>query len=275
MAIRRRPTNFRPSSPDRPGPRPKSARPYPGVVRTALCVRGARRAIARVHAADQSDWKTISISSPRSEATAAELSLPVIVEGYTPPHDHRLSVIKVTPDPGVIEVNVHSGAHLGRAGEYYDRPLRRRASTLGWEPKKFNVDGKHTGTGGGNHIVLGGATPGDSPFLRRPRSYCAACWPIGTIIPRCRICSPARLLVQPAKRPRVDEARHDALYELEIAMRQIPKEGLCAALVGGPVVPPFAGRLDRQYAPGRILHRQVVFARFEQRPLGTGRVSRV
>ncbi len=101
------------------------------------------------------------------EETAAELWLPVVVEGYLPPNDHRLNNIKVTPDPGVIEVNIqpaHNWDELvsNTSGLYHDA----RQSRLGTE--KFMQDGRHTGTGGGNHVVLGGATPADSPFLRRP-----------------------------------------------------------------------------------------------------------
>ncbi|CAN0077087.1 unnamed protein product, partial [Chrysoparadoxa australica] len=102
-----------------------------------------------------------------AEATADALDLPLHIEGYTPPHDSRLNVIKVAPDPGVIEVNVHPASSwkdcVDITSTVYDEARQCR---LGAD--KFMIDGKHTGTGGGNHVVVGGATPMDSPFLRRP-----------------------------------------------------------------------------------------------------------
>ena len=101
------------------------------------------------------------------EDTAAHLEMPVVIEGYTPPDDPRLRQIKVTPDPGVIEVNMHPAANwqelVANTTALYEDA---RQSRLGTE--KFMLDGRHTGTGGGNHFVLGGPTPADSPFLRRP-----------------------------------------------------------------------------------------------------------
>ena len=101
------------------------------------------------------------------EDTAAALAMPVVVEGYLPPHDPRLDHIKVTPDPGVIEVNVHPAHHWDELVDITTSVYEdARLSRLGTE--KFDLDGTHTGTGGGNHVVLGGKTPGDSPFVRRP-----------------------------------------------------------------------------------------------------------
>ena len=154
------------------------------------------------------------------EETATELSLPVVLEGYLPPKDHRLQIIKVTPDPGVIEVNVHptsTWADLSKNTEilYEEARLCRLAT------EKFDLDGKHTGTGGGNHIVMGGATPWDSPFLRRPdllRSMIAF-W---NNHPCLSYFFSSRFIGPTSQAPRSDEGRRDAIYELQTALELIP-----------------------------------------------------
>jgi len=201
-------------------PGPKESAPW--VTRTALCAE-SRNGVLYLFMPPTSRLDDYLEIVSAIESVAKRQSQPVVLEGYEPPRDARLNSFRVTPDPGVIEVNIHPSAGwdelVDRTTHLYDAARECRLST-----EKFMLDGRHTGTGGGNHFVLGGETVNDSPFLRRPdvlRSLISY-WHNH---PALSYLFSGLFIGPTSQAPRVDEARNDSLYELELAFKQFPRSG--------------------------------------------------
>ena len=210
----------------------------PSVVRTALCVevrdpnrangpqaerdaekKGDKSGVLYVFMPPLARLEDYLALVSAVEATALKLGLKIVMEGYPPPRDPRLKLLQVTPDPGVIEVNIHP-AHNWTELVDHTEFLYQAAFETRMSAEKFMTDGRHTGTGGGNHMVMGGATPADSPFLRRPEL-------LASLIlywhnhPSLSYLFSGMFIGPTSQAPRVDEARNDQVYELEIALREI------------------------------------------------------
>jgi uncharacterized protein (DUF2126 family)/transglutaminase-like putative cysteine protease len=207
-----------------------------GHTRTALCVEARDPSRANGPKAEKSGQKSslLYVFMPplarledyldllaAVEATAAELRVKIVLEGYPPPRDHRLKLLQVTPDPGVIEVNIHPAHHWGELVQHTEF-LYQVAFETRLAAEKFMTDGRHTGTGGGNHFVLGGATPADSPFLRKPELL-ASLLLYWHNHPSLSYLFSGMFIGPTSQAPRVDEARNDQLYELEIALAEIAR----------------------------------------------------
>ena len=203
----------------------RNAKPFESahwVTRTALCAE-ARNGNLYLFMPPLTRLEDYLDLTEAIELTAVALGTPVLLEGYEPPRDGRLNSFRVTPDPGVIEVNIHPSHNWNELVDHTTH-LYEAARLEKLTAEKFMLDGRHTGTGGGNHFVLGGATTIDSPFLRRPdllRSLISY-WHNH---PSLSYLFSGLFIGPTSQAPRVDEARNDALYELEISFRQFPEAG--------------------------------------------------
>ncbi len=187
----------------------------PKPVRTALSVesRGGELHVFLPPVATAEDFEALVAAV---DATRRETGLDVALEGYPPPSAPGLLRFSVTPDPGVLEVNLPPSpdlaSHAALVETVFDAALH-----AGLHSEKYLLDGRMSGSGGGNHVTLGGPTPLESPFLLRPDLLAS----LVTFVqhpPSLSYLFTGLFVGPTSQAPRVDEARHDALYELEIAL---------------------------------------------------------
>ncbi|HWE76648.1 MAG TPA: transglutaminase family protein [Stellaceae bacterium] len=200
-----------------PAPPPKG-QSDPSVVRTALCAE-VRDGLLHIFMPPTESIEDYLDLATAIEDVAEERDQKVVLEGYAPPYDPRIQSFSVTPDPGVIEVNIHPAANWDETVAHTNI-VYEDARAVGLVTEKFMLDGRHVGTGGGNHVTLGGAHPVDSPLLRRPdllRSL-VGYWHNH---PALSYLFSGLFIGPTSQHPRVDEGRDDATYELETAFKAL------------------------------------------------------
>jgi uncharacterized protein (DUF2126 family) len=184
-------------------------------VRTALCVEHSDGALG-VFLPPVPSFARFRELIAAIDRTRADTGIDVRLEGYPPPSSPEAFRFSVTPDPGVLEVNLPPVASMREVGtlveQVFDAALHARLHS-----EKYMVDGRMAGSGGGNHITLGGPTPLESPFLLRP-DLLASLLTFLQHHPSMSYMFAGLFIGPTSQAPRVDEARHDALYELELAL---------------------------------------------------------
>jgi len=154
------------------------------------------------------------------ERLAAKLDLPPVqLEGYVPPSDEDLESIALTSDPGVLEVNLPPADNWAD----YERVIRglfKSAEAIGLRGYKYQLSGRKVSTGGGAHIILGGPSVENNPFIKRPNllsSFLRFLQHHPSLS-----CAFNGLFTGPSSQaPRVDESAFELPYELEITLKAL------------------------------------------------------
>jgi uncharacterized protein (DUF2126 family) len=191
-------------------------------IRTALCLE-VREGILYAFLPPLTSMEEYLDLVQTLESVAASQQVPIRIEGYPPPNDSRIEKLVVSPDPGVIEVNIHPSSSWREMLQKMD-VLYEVAKETRLGADKYMLDGKHTGTGGGNHVTIGGRTPADSPVLRRP-DLLRSLLTYWQNHPSLSYLFSGSFIGPTSQAPRIDEGREDRLYELEIAFAQLPEKG--------------------------------------------------
>ncbi len=209
------------ASPEAPPPKPQES--AAAITRTSLCAE-TRNGVLYLFMPPARELEHYLELVAAVEAAAAALSQPIILEGYEPPGDPRISHFRITPDPGVIEVNIHPSADwdglADRTTFLYEasRECRLTAEKVHARrpPHRHRRRQSH------------GARRRDSRRIRRSCAApicCAACSGIWHNHPSLSYLFSGLFIGPTSQAPRVDEARNDSLYELELAFRQFPRRG--------------------------------------------------
>jgi uncharacterized protein (DUF2126 family)/transglutaminase-like putative cysteine protease len=153
------------------------------------------------------------------DRTRGELGIDISVEGYPPPPSPEARKFAVTPDPGVLEVNIPPTATSRQAAELHDTVFEA-ALACGLSAERYLLDGRAAGSGGGNHLTIGAPTPLGSPWLLRP-DLIASLVTFAQHHPSLSYLFSGLFVGPTSQAPRLDEARHDSLYELEVALPKL------------------------------------------------------
>ncbi|MDX1670109.1 MAG: transglutaminase family protein, partial [Limnobacter sp.] len=200
---------------------PQAFESAPWIVRTAMCTQVRNGHLYVFMPPAQSIEEYLEVVSA-VETVAQRMQQPVVLEGYPPPRDHRVQVLAITPDPGVLEVNVQPSKTWDEL-LHLSETLYEEARLTHLSTEKFMLDGRHSGTGGGNHFVMGGETPADSPFLRRP-DVLASLLRYWHNHPGLSYLFSGLFIGPTSQAPRVDEARTDQTHELELALTELDRQ---------------------------------------------------
>ena len=182
------------------------------------------------------------------DRVAGETGTALVLEGYGPPPDPRLTELLVTPDPGVLEVNLHPAGSWGELAET-TATVYRLADELGLGTETFGLDGRHSGTGGGNHWTLGAAEPVRSPLLRRP-DLLVSLLTYWQHHPALSYAFSGRFVGATSQAPRVDEGRPEAPVRVGDRVR---RDRAADADPGGDSADAVSGGDHRPWAVDRAL----------------------